>query len=76
MQPVTINPSNVQEALRELMRASQVNDVVDISQNFSLSGTLTDTTTLNLSAPTAANVAAVLGTLLTIMQKGGINRTQ
>lgn len=75
MQPVATNTKNVQAALQALQNASQQNDVGTTANNFTLSGTLTETFTLNLSSPTAANLAAVLGTLLTILQKGGINRT-
>lgn len=74
MRPVTINPADSRSALLEIQRASHENDVAEISQNFTLSGAYTQTTTLNLSSPTAANVAAVLSTLLTLLQKGGINR--
>jgi dihydroorotate dehydrogenase len=75
MRPVTVNPNNTLTSLNELGQASHENDVVDIAQNFNMIGTLTQTTDLNLSSPTVANCAAVLGTLLEIMQKGGINRT-
>lgn len=75
MRKVVTASQNIDPAVRDLVQASQENDVVDIAANFSLNGTYTQTTTLNLTSPTAANVAAVLATLLTIMQKGGINRT-
>lgn len=75
MRPVTIDPNNPKSALIEIQRASQENDIVPLGQNFTLSGTLTQTTTLNLSSPTVANLAAVLGTLLNMLQKGGTNRT-
>lgn len=75
MRPVTINPNNVGAALDEIQRASHEGDLVEIAQNFTITGTLTETTALNVSSPTAANIAAVLGTLITIMQKGGLNRT-
>lgn len=75
MRPVTLNPDNVKASLIELERASHESDLTEIAQNFTLSGTLTPTYTLNLAAPTAANIAAVLGTLILAMQKGGINRT-
>lgn len=75
MRPVTLNNANVTESLNEIGRASQENDVCTIAQNFSTTGTLTQTTDLNLSSPSLANLAAVLGTLLEIMQKGAINRT-
>jgi hypothetical protein len=75
MRPVTLNPNNIQASFNELEAASHEGDTVEIAQNFSTTGVLTPTLILNLSAPTAANVAAVLATLLEIMQKGGINRT-
>lgn len=75
MRPVTVDPSNVAAALVEIQRASHENDTCEIAQNFTFTGTLTPTYALNLSAPTAANIAAVLGTLILALQKGGINRT-
>ena len=75
MRPVSANPNNTAATIAELCQASRENDVIDIGQNFTMTGTLTQTTDLNLSSPTVANVAAVLGTLLEIMQKGGINRS-
>lgn len=75
MRRVQINPHDPTTALLEIQRASGENDVMEVAQNFSLSGTLTETTTLNLASPTTANLAAVLGTLISILQKGGLNRT-
>ncbi len=75
MRPVTLNPNNPTSAFREIQTASHEADVVEIAQNFSFTGTPTSTTNLNVSAPTVANVAAVLATLLQIMQKGGASRT-
>ncbi len=75
MRPVTLNPGNIQASFNEIEAASHEGDTVEIAQNFSFTGTPVTTLNLNLTAPTAANVAAVLATLLEIMQKGGINRT-
>jgi len=75
MRRVTINPHDPTAALTEVQTASGENDLIDIANSFTMTGTLTETTVLNLSSPTAANLAAVLGTLLSIMQRGGINRT-
>lgn len=75
MRRVTLNPSNPQASLKEVFQASQENDTVDISQNFSTDEPVTETYELILTAPTAANVAAVLATLLLALQKGGVNRT-
>jgi hypothetical protein len=75
MRPVTINPNNVSAALQEIQTASKENDIVEIAKNFSFTGTPTPTFNLNVTAPTLANVVAVLATLLQTMQKGGLNRT-
>jgi hypothetical protein len=58
----------------EIFRASNENDTVDISQAFTISGTFTATRKLNVTAPTLANVVAVLATLIQDMQRGGTNR--
>jgi hypothetical protein len=75
MRRVQLNPQNPQACFREIERASHENDVLDIAQAFSFTGTPVQTTTLNVSAPTLANTNAVLATLLQIMQKGGLHRT-
>ena len=75
MQPVGGTASNISAAIQTIVNASQQNDVGTTANNFTLSGTLTETYTLDLSSPTLANVAAVLGTVLSILQKGGVNRT-
>lgn len=75
MRPVTLNPDNPRECFRELERASHEGDLTEIAQNYTLSGTLTPTRTLNLTSPTAANIAAVLGTFISDLKKGGSNRT-
>lgn len=58
----------------EIFRASNENDTTDIAQAFTITGSFTATRTLNVSAPTLANVVAVLATLLGDMQRGGTNR--
>lgn len=75
MRRVNINPFNTAEALKEIERASAENDILDISQNFTFSGTVSGTMVLNVGSPTVANCAQVLAQLLTIMQKGGLHRT-
>lgn len=65
----------VQAVFNRIFQASQDGDNVDIGQAFTISGTFTETTTLNVSAPTTANIAAVLATLITYLQRGGTNRT-
>ncbi len=75
MRPVTINVHDPRTALEEIQRASHEADLTEIAQNFSSTGTLTETFAVNLSSPTAANVAAVLATLIAVLQRGGPNRT-
>jgi hypothetical protein len=75
MRPLTTLSNNMQAALSEIQAASTQNDIVDIANSFSITGTFTETYDLNLTSPTAANIAAVLATLITVMQRGGLNRT-
>lgn len=62
-------------SLRKIEDASRGNDPVIIAQNYTLTGTNTATRNLNLTAPTLANVVAVLATIIQDLQKGGANRT-
>jgi len=75
MRPVTLPYGDIQASLRELERASHENDVVDIAQNFTITGNFAQTTNLNVGSPSLANIAAVLATLIVTMQRGGFNRT-
>lgn len=65
----------VQKVFNQIFAASRDADGVDIGGAFTLNGTFTETRTLNVSAPTLANVAAVIATLLLDLQRGGQNRT-
>lgn len=66
----------LQAMLDEIFRASNENDTIDISNAFTIpaTGTFPATRTLNVTAPTLANVVAVLATLLQDLQRGGTNR--
>lgn len=76
MRPVTLNPNNPTESFKEIERASHEADATEIAQNFSVDNpSFTQTFQVNTTAPTAANCARVLATLITILQKGGLNRT-
>lgn len=76
MRPVEINVDNPREALLEIQRASHDADITEIAQNFTVDNpAFTEALTLNTTAPTVQNLADVLATLLTIMQKGGLNRS-
>lgn len=76
LQPASISKlSDVQVAFNEVYRASQENDTIDIAAAFTISGTYTTTRTLNVSAPTVANIAAVLATLIDDLRRGGSSKT-
>lgn len=68
-------PPEVQAWFNEVVQASQDGDIVDIGAPFTFTGTPTETVNLNVSAPTTANLAAVLATLLIYLQRGGATRT-
>ena len=74
MRPVTLNPHNIQASLNEIEQASHQADLVEISKNFAPDvPTFTPTYTINTTAPTAANIANFIATLITVMQRGGLN---
>lgn len=76
MRPVTVNTNDLHSAVVELMRASHENDLIDIAQNFKPDvASFTPTFTINTATPTAANIANFLATFVTVMQRGGVNRT-
>lgn len=62
-------------AIRNIERASNENDIVTIAQAFTISAAFTNTRTLDPSAATLAHVRTVLATLISDMQKGGAFRT-
>lgn len=64
-----------QKLFNQIFAASRDADMVDIAGGYTLSGTFTETRILNVTAPTLANIAAVLATLLLDCQRGGPNRT-
>lgn len=80
MRPVTLHLAAIKDpavvaALREIMMSSNLNDIVKIAQNCSITGTLTVTRTLNVSTATQTQIANFIGTFITDLQKGGANRT-
>lgn len=58
-------------AITEIERASAEVDVLDIASAYTITGTLTETRELNVTAPSTANIAAVLATLITDLKRGG-----
>lgn len=64
------------DAIGELLRASAEVDMTDISQGFEVDDpSFTETRTLNVTAPTAANIANFLATFLYDLKRGGKNRS-
>ncbi len=68
-------PDQIQKVFDLIFRASQDADVVDLGQAFTINGSFTPTTQLNVTSPTLANTTAVLATLILYLQTGGPNRT-
>jgi hypothetical protein len=60
----------IQQALREVEDASY-EDIAEVADAFSANAAFTETREVNVSAPTAANLAAVLATLLSDLKKRG-----
>ncbi len=67
-------PIGIQNTFNEIYRASLEADVVDIGAAFTITGSFTATRNLNVTAPTAANIAAVLATLISDLKAGGATK--
>lgn len=63
------------DAIREIELASAEVDLLDIANAFTVNGTFTETRELNVTAPSAANIAAVLATFFADCKRGGQHRT-
>lgn len=63
----------VRDALHEIERASY-EDIAEVADGYTITGTFTETRNLNVATPTAANIAAVLGTLITDIKRRGQKR--
>lgn len=80
MRPV--NPLNVGQVkdvvaralIDELARASQENDVVDIASAFDVTGSYTETRTLDVGTSTLTQTQAFIATLLADLKRGGQHR--
>lgn len=70
-----IRDGAVREALKEIQLASADADILDIANAYIITGTFTETRELNVTAPSTANTAAVLATLITDFKRGGQFRT-
>lgn len=65
----------IQSLFNEIIQASQDGDLTDIGGAYTITGSFTETRTLNVTAPSTANIAAVLATLILDLQRGGSTRT-
>jgi len=59
----------------EIVTASQDGDIIDIGAAYTITGSFTPTRNLNVTSPTAANIAAVLATLISDLKAGGATKT-
>lgn len=66
-----IKDPSVRAAIEELMLASAENDLLDIANSYTITGTFTETRALNVTAPSLANIAAVLATFIADCKRGG-----
>jgi hypothetical protein len=62
-------------AILAIIRASAEVDLTDIANAFTVSGSYTRTTTLNVTTPTLANAVAFLATFIDDCKRGGANRS-
>jgi hypothetical protein len=70
-----ITDPNARAAVQAIELASAEVDLTDISNAFTVSGTYTQTRTLNVTSPTLANIAAVLATFIDDCKRGGQYRS-
>jgi hypothetical protein len=49
-------------------------DIAEVADGYTITGTLTETRTLDVATPSTANIAAVLGTLITDLKRRGQKR--
>jgi len=71
-QPISPDPKAfmdwVQQALREIENASY-EDIAEVADAFTITGSFTNTRDLNVSSPSTANIAAVLATFISDFKK-------
>lgn len=68
-------PPAIAKMFDEIAAASLDGDIIDIGQAYTITGTFTPTRNLNVTTPTAANIAAVLATLISDFKAGGSTKT-
>lgn len=70
-----IRDPGARAAIREIELASAEGDLLDIAKAYTITGAFTETRVLNVTTPSAANIAAVLATFIRDCQRGGQFRT-
>jgi hypothetical protein len=71
----SVQDPSVKTALQAIQLASAQVDLTDIANAFTVSGTYTQTRTLNVTSPTLANAVAVLATFIDDCKRGGQHRS-
>ena len=83
MTPVSLGQplGNSSEAFMEWVRVAlniietaSYEDIAEVADGYTITGTLTETREINVTTPTAANVANVLATLITDLKRRGQKR--
>lgn len=75
--PLTDSPEAFMEWVKTAMRTieeASYEDIAEVADGYTITGTLTETRDINVTTPTAANVAAVLATLITDLKRRGQKR--
>lgn len=67
--------ADIERAIRAIEAASYEHNVLDIGAAFELTGTITESHTIDAGTGTAAEVRNILVTLLSDMKRGGATRT-
>ncbi len=80
MRRVDINTGGIRDpaaksAIQEIVNASAEVDLVDIAQAFIITGSYTETRTLNVGTSTLAETQAFIATLIEDFRRGGQHRT-
>lgn len=70
-----IKDDAARSAIREIELASAENDLLDIANGFTITGTYTETRTLNVGTSTLAETQAFIATFISDCKRGGQHRT-
>ena len=80
MRRVDINTGAIRDpaaksAIQEIVNASADNDIIDIAAAFEVTGSYTETRTLNVGTSTLEETQAFIATLIADLKRGGQHRT-